>query len=74
MKQIKVRKIHLPIGKKNLQFDQENFFSFELAGEHPSGKKFFKSKTQRYKLGTIHILRQQKNWGMYQKKPKIMQL
>ena len=57
MKQIKVRKIHLPIGEKKMLFDQENLFSFELAGEDPSGEKFFKSKTQRYKLGTIHILR-----------------
>ena len=51
-------------------FALENFSSFELAGENPSSKKFSKSKTQKYKLGTIHILHQQKNWGDGSEKPQ----
>ena len=75
MKQIKVIKIHLPIGKKNAIWSKNLFLIWaSRRASKCSGKNFFKLKTQRYKSGTIHKLRQQKIWGMYQKKPQIMQL
>jgi len=48
MKQIKVIKIHLPIGKKT-PFDIENFFSFQLAGDWRASKwqKVFQIKNSK---------------------------
>jgi hypothetical protein len=47
--------------------DLKNFFSFELAGEHPSSKKFSKSKTQKYPYITLA----KELGGWVRKNPKL---